>query len=97
MRKGCDIMQTAAQTTFMETEESDLEVYRTFANRIAQAINDDGRSYLEIARASGVQFGTMVAWMQGRRRFDISLLVKLADELCISIDWALGRKDDQRL
>lgn len=90
-------MQTATQTTFMESEESDLEVYRIFTERIAQAVREDGRTYLEIARSADVQFGTMQAWMQGRRRFDIALLVKLADELCISLDWALGRKDDPRL
>lgn len=77
--------------------ESDLDFYRTFVNRLIESIAEDGRTPTEISRAAGLKSNTASVWIQGRRRIDMAALVKLADELCISIDWLLGRKDDQKL
>lgn len=85
-----------SQTEY-EKLTSDIEIYRTFVTRLVQAIGEDGRTPHEIAKAAGIPHSTILGWMSGRRRLDIMLLVKLADELCISIDWVLGRKDDPRL
>lgn len=75
----------------------DLETYKLFTNRLLKAIEQDGRTPRELARDSGIQTNTILGWMNGRRMIDVGKLVRVADSLCTSVDWLLGRKDDPRL
>ena len=77
--------------------EDDLKTYKLFTNRLLKAIEQDGRTPREIARDSGIQTNTIVGWINGRRLIDVGKLVRVADCLCTSVDWLLGRKEDQRL
>ena len=77
--------------------EDDLKTYKLFTNRLLKAIEQDGRTPREIARDSGIQTNTIVGWINGRRLIDVGKLVRVADCLRTSVDWLLGRKEDQRL
>ena len=81
----------------IEDVQEDIQFYNGFVHRLIQSVSDDGRTPHELSKATGIKSSTIIGWMQGRKMMNIFLLVKLADELCISIDWLLGRKEDERL
>jgi hypothetical protein len=77
--------------------DDDLRTYKLFNNRLLKAIEQDSRTPRELARDSWVQTNTIIWWINGRRLVDIGKLVRIADNLCTSLDWLLSRKDNQRL
>ena len=81
----------------IEDIEEDINFYNGFVHRLIQSISSDGRTPYELEKVTGIRSNTIVGWMQGRKMMNIFLLAKLADELCISLDWLLGRKEDPRL
>lgn len=77
--------------------EEDYKVYGDFTRRLLKAIEQDGRTLKEISKDSGVQIKTITGWITGRRLVDVGKLVRLTDSLCVSVDWLLGRKEDQKM
>lgn len=75
----------------------EIAFYESFAKRLSDSVSDDGRSPTRISIDAGLGTNTLLGWLEGRRRINILSLVKIADELCISVDWLLGRKEDPRL
>ena len=88
-------------STKVESSDSlireEIKFYEDFVKRLSDSVADDGRTPAKISTDAGIGANTLSGWIEGRRRIDISALVKIADELCISVDWLLGRKDDPRL
>lgn len=65
-----------------------------FGKRLRLARVNKGLTQPQLASAVGVALRSYQFYEQGRRRPSYELLVKLAIELNVSIDWLLGLSDE---
>jgi phage repressor protein C with HTH and peptisase S24 domain len=65
-----------------------------FAERLAQAIRDSGRSKADIAESVGVKPPALSRWLRGSQP-EQRYLVKLGEELNVSVNWLLSGVNDR--
>ena len=65
-----------------------------FAERIKMLRKEKGITQVELAEAMGLSKGTIAMWEVGKREATFDTLCKLADFFGKSIDYILGRTDD---
>ncbi len=65
-----------------------------FAERIKMLRKEKGITQVELAEAMGLSKGTIAMWEVGKREATFDTLCKLAEFFGKSIDYILGRSDD---
>ena len=64
--------------------------------RIKAAVRMKGVMQCELAKAVGISNSMISHYIHGRSLPSAAVLIKMADYLGVSIDWLLGRDDDDK-
>lgn len=68
----------------------------TFGKKLKQARLDAGYTQNQIKELLNIGRSTLSLYETGRREPDIETLGKLADFYCVSIDWLVGTKGNNK-
>lgn len=69
---------------------------RVFGERLKKAVEESGISIEDIATDIEMARSSVYEWMLGMHFPTVDVLVGLADELDVSIDWLFGRSEVMR-
>ena len=75
-------------------DKSDLK--RIIARRVKTSLFDAGLSCKDLARATGISENTILRIANGKGIAGVDKIMAIADVLDCSVDWLLGRADQQR-
>jgi len=67
----------------------------SFASRLRDLRNSEGSTMLQLANAIGTTKSTISNFENAQRKPSIEMLIKIADHFNVSIDFLIGRTNDQ--
>lgn len=68
----------------------------TFNQKLAKARKDAGYTQEDISKILNIGRSTLANYESGRTKPDLETLAQLADFYCVSLDWLLGTKGDNK-
>lgn len=69
--------------------------YQMFRNRLSYLIEQSGKRRNEIAALTDIRPATLSRYLSGDRTPDLEYVAILADFFGVSIDWLMGRSDEE--
>lgn len=74
--------------------DSDIQILNQFAKRLEELREQKGVSRIDLCRAIDVSVVSYTSWEKALRTPNVTMCIKLADYLGVTVDYLLGMSDD---